>query len=98
MAAGGSILSPELEAVALTPICPHSLTQRPLVVPPNGIISVTLQSDTRVYATLDGQTGREIVMGDVVLVKRSPVPTRLLRAADQSHFSTLRAKLRWGQD
>jgi len=97
MAAGGSILEPSLEAWAVTPICPHALTQRPLVINTDGEIKVTLESDSTVYATLDGQVGKEFRRGDVLALTRSPVPTRLLSVPGRSHFETLRTKLRWGE-
>jgi NAD+ kinase len=96
MAAGGSILEPSLDALALTPICPHGLTQRPLVLPTGRVLRVQLESDNTVFATLDGQVGHEFRRGDVLIVERSPVPVRLLHGSGRSHFETLRRKLRWG--
>jgi len=97
MAAGGSILSPGLSAIAITPICPHALTQRPLVLPTGRTVKVQLESDSTVFATLDGQIGHEFRRGDVLEVKESPVPLRLLRVPGRSHFEVLRRKLRWGE-
>jgi NAD+ kinase len=96
MAAGGPILAPELVGVAITPICPHALTQRPLVVAPDGEIEVTLESDSDVFASLDGQAGEPFRRGDVMRIRRAQVATRLYTAPWRSHFQTLRAKLRWG--
>jgi NAD+ kinase len=97
LAAGGSILSPELEAVAITPICPHALTQRAVVLRPQGEITICLESDSTVFATLDGQVGHEFKRGDTLVVRPSPVPTRLLTVPGRSYFQTLRQKLRWGE-
>jgi NAD+ kinase len=97
MAAGGSILEPSLDAIAITPICPHALSQRPLVLSPDRATSVQLQSDNAVFATLDGQVGHEFRRGDVLVVERSPVPVRLLQVPGRSHFEVLRKKLRWGE-
>ena len=97
MAAGGSILEPTLEAVAVQPICPHALSQRGLVVAPVRDIRIGLESDSVVYATLDGQVGHEFRRGDVLVLRRSPVPTRILNVPGRSHFETLRTKLRWGE-
>ncbi len=97
LAAGGSILDPGLEAVAVTPICPHALSQRPLIVKPDGEICVQLESDNTVFATLDGQVGHEFRRGDVLSLRRSPVGTRILTTPGRSYFQTLRQKLRWGE-
>jgi NAD+ kinase len=97
MAAGGSIIAPELEAIGITPICPHQLTQRPFVVPKENEVCITLDSDRTAYATLDGQAGHALQLGDYVLLKQAPVPTRILRLPSRSYFDMLRAKLRWGE-
>lgn len=96
MAAGGSILAPALQAIALTPICPHELSQRPLVVTPDAEIEITLDSDKPVFATLDGQQGIEFVHGDRLVVRRATVGTRLLVVPGRSHFERLRTRLGWG--
>lgn len=97
LASGGPIVSPQLEAIAITPICPHQLTQRPLVVRPEGEIIVTLDSDSTVFATLDGHAGHEMVLGDSMVVRQAPVPSRLLNVPWRNYFQTLRTKLRWGE-
>jgi NAD+ kinase len=98
MAAGGSLLAPGLEAVAITPICPHAFTQRPLVVKPDADIRVTLDSDAKVFATLDGQSGHEFERGDVLVLRRAPVPARVLSGVSGGYFHTLRTKLGWGDE
>lgn len=97
LAAGGPIISPELEAIGITPICPHQLTQRPLVLPPHGAIRITLDSDNTVFVSLDGHHGQDMLPKDVVIVRRARVPTRILGVPWRDHYSTLRSKLRWGQ-
>jgi len=97
MAAGGSIVEPQLEALVVQPICPHALSQRGLVLAPTREIRVSLDSDHVVYVSFDGQAGQEFRFGDTLVLRRSPVPTRLLRVTGHSHFETLRTKLRWGQ-
>lgn len=96
MAAGGSVLAPELLGIAITPICPHTLTQRQLIVAPDGEIEVTLESDSDVFASLDGQAGEPFQPGDVMSIRRAEVGTRLYTAPWRSYFQTLRAKLGWG--
>lgn len=96
LAAGGPIVSPALEAIAVTPICPHQLTQRPLVLPPEGELRITLDSDSRAFVSLDGHVGHEVGRGDAVVVRRAAVPTRLLRVPWRNDYQTMRQKLRWG--
>jgi len=98
LAAGGAILAPTLHAVAITPICPHALSQRPLVVAPEGEICVQLESPSLVFATLDGQQGVEFRQGDKMLIQQAPIPTRLLAVPWRDYFQTLRTKLRWGAE
>jgi NAD+ kinase len=97
LASGGPILWPQLEAIAITPICPHQLTQRALVLRPQGDISVTLDSESTVFASLDGHVGQEMIPGDSIVCRQAPVPTRLLHVPWRNYFQTLRTKLRWGE-
>jgi NAD+ kinase len=97
MAAGGSIIEPTVPAVVVTPICPQSLSQRGFIITPEREIAVTLESDSTVYATLDGQVGHEFRRGDSLVLRRSPVPTLLFQVPGHGYFETLRQKLRWGE-
>ncbi|HET6347321.1 MAG TPA: NAD(+)/NADH kinase [Myxococcota bacterium] len=97
LASGGPIIAPQLEAIAITPICPHQLTQRPLVVPPTGDLIVTLDSDSTVFASLDGHFGQDLERGDAIVVRKATVPSRLLNVPWRNYFQTLRTKLRWGE-
>lgn len=97
LSAGGPIVYPTLEAVLLTPICPHTLTQRPLVLPAGLPIRVRLSSPGEMFVTLDGAVGRALREGDEVVVQRAPHRLLLLRNPEVDPFSILRAKLRWGQ-
>lgn len=96
MAAGGSIIAPGIQAIAITPICPHGLAQRPLVVAPDGEIEVTLESDSEVFASLDGQAGGPFLRGDILHIRTAAVPTRLIHIPGRSYFQMLRTKLCWG--
>jgi NAD+ kinase len=98
LAAGGPILHPQLEAVVLTPICPHMLTNRPLVVSDRAAIEVRLRAaqDGEVHLTFDGQRGFPLRADDVVTVTRSPKTIRLVKAP-RDYFEVLRAKLKWGE-
>lgn len=97
LAASGPIVYPTMEAIILTPICPHTLAQRPVVVPPEGTIEIQLTSDNgEVFLTLDGQAGLPMQRGDRVEIRRSRTPSRLVRNPSRDYFSILRQKLRWG--
>jgi NAD+ kinase len=99
LSAGGPILLPEGESIVLTPICPHTLTQRPLVLPDSYRIEI-LVLDTRggdVHLTVDGQVGVALEQGDRVIVARSKHPARLLVSPHRSRFAVMREKLRWGE-
>jgi len=96
LAAGGPILTPDLEAIVLTPICPHTLTNRPLVVRADSHLSVTNVSGSPVTLTIDGQWGRDLETGESIEVCKAEPPLRMYRPAT-SFFSVLRRKLSWGE-
>jgi NAD+ kinase len=99
MAAGGPIIHPGLHALILTPICPYTLSHRPLALPDTAHIQVTLQTrDEDVLVTLDGQIGVALHYGDVVEIKQAAKPMRLIRPLKQDqYFQILRTKLKWGE-
>ena len=98
LAAGGPILHPSLPAVVLTPICPHMLTNRPLVIRDEGVIEVRLHTqDVEVHITLDGQRGFAMTEHNTVTVTRSPRTLRLVKAAGRDYYEVLRTKLKWGE-
>jgi NAD+ kinase len=97
LAANGPILFPSMRAVIIAPICPHTLTQRPLVVPDDEDIEILLTNDTEVFLTLDGQAGLPVHRGDRVQVKQSRNRVLLVRNPSIDFFGILRAKLRWGE-
>jgi NAD+ kinase len=96
LSAGGPIVYPTLDAILLTPICPHTLTQRPLVLPPDSPIRVRLVSRGEMFVSLDGSHGRHLEVGDEVRVRTAPHRTVLLKNPDLNPFAILRQKLRWG--
>lgn len=97
LSAGGPILVPSLGALVATPICPHTMAIRPVVVPEKATISVEILSRMDgILVTVDGQSGGRLGGGGRVVVRRSPHPVRLIRMPDQNFFSVLRQKLRWG--
>lgn len=97
LSAGGPILVPTMDGIVATPISPHTLAVRPVVLPGDVRVSVEVLSDGEDLAlTVDGQTGSRLEMGDRVEAARSAHPVRLLRPPDYSFFAVLRRKLHWG--
>jgi len=96
LSAAGPIMDPIMRGVLLAPICPHTLTQRPLVVPDDKTVELRIRNDTEVYLTLDGQKGMKLQRGDRVQVKQSPNRVLLVRNSRMDFFGILRTKLRWG--
>jgi len=96
LSAGGPIVYPTLEAILLTPICPHALTQRPVVLPADLPVRVRLASPGEMFVTLDGAKGCPLDAGDEVFIRKAAHRTVLLRNPDLDPFAILRQKLRWG--
>ena len=98
LSAGGPILHPAMNSVVLTPICPHTLTNRPIVISCNCLIEVSLGLYSEdVFLTLDGQVGLSIRKDDLIEVKKSPHRTKLLIPCERDYYQVLREKLRWGE-
>lgn len=98
LAAGGPVIQPDLEAFVITPICPHMLTNRPLVVPGGAAIEVDFgAADEPAYLTLDGQIGFELAPKDRVVIKKSSSRVRFVRPLRKTYYEVLRSKLRWGE-
>lgn len=98
LSAGGPILYPTLDSIVITPICPHTLTNRPIVLPDDFRVEVTLRTLSEdVYLTLDGQVGFSLRLDDVIEINKSPFKTRLLIPCERDYFKVLRTKLKWGE-
>jgi NAD+ kinase len=97
LSAGGPIVFPTMDAIVLTPICSHTLTNRPIVLPGGQPIDVTLQSDQDVMLTMDGQVGFHLKRGDRIEIRQAAARIRLLRFPQKHFFSVLRTKLKWGE-
>ncbi len=98
LSAGGPLLLPGLEAIVLTPICPHSLTQRPLVLPVESEIEVVVRTrGGEATITMDGQEGMDLLDGDRVAMRRSPHPVDTVASPLRTRFQILQTKLRWGE-
>jgi len=97
LSAGGPILHPALGVTVIAPICPHTLTLRPIVVPDVAEVEVVLETAQElVHLTVDGQEGADLAVGDRVRYRRSTVTARLVRATQRTFWETLRGKLGWG--
>jgi NAD+ kinase len=97
LSAGGPVLMPSVNALLVTPVAPHSLTHRPLVVPDSSEIEILLRSEEEVaYLSLDGQPGLDLSDGDRVRCRRSEHTVNLFRSGSD-FFQLLRSKLKWGE-
>jgi NAD+ kinase len=97
LSAGGPIVYPDMEAMLVTPICPHTLTNRPLVVPDRVAVELTIRAGQDIHLTLDGQLGIELYAKDRVTIRKSAARTRLVHCPERDWFSILRQKLKWGE-
>jgi len=98
LAAGGPIIDPEVNSLVIAPICPHTLTNRPLIVSGDAVIRVkVIFDDQHVYLTADGQVGMQLQVGDMVELRQSHTRTLLIKSPSKDYFEVLRTKLRWGE-
>ncbi len=97
LSAGGPILFPTMDAVVITPVCSHTLTNRPIVLPGTSRIEVVLHTSQDVMVTVDGQVGFSLREHDQVEIERAAARMRLVRFPHTSFFSVLRTKLKWGE-
>jgi NAD+ kinase len=97
LSAGGPVVDPQLEAILVTPICPHTLTNRPVVLPATGEIELRAEATPVVVGlTIDGQVYEELRQGDRVVLRRAPRPFQLVALPSRTFYDTLREKLNWG--
>lgn len=98
LAAGGPIVYPTVEAFVITPICPHTLTNRPIVIPNSVTIEIDFKAEEHlVFLTLDGQVGIELSRGDHIRVRKAAEKLLLVRPAKKTYYQILRNKLKWGE-
>ena len=93
-------INPQVNAIVLTPIAPHTLTNRPVVLPESSAIRIHPElgdRHTEAFASFDGQSGIKLERGDTVIVDSASRPLRMLRAASRPYFAVLREKLRWAE-
>jgi NAD+ kinase len=96
LSAGGPIMVPIVAAICITPICPHMLTNRPVIVPDEAVIQIAMSGNNTTYLTVDGQVGEQLHKGDRVICRRSEQTVQLIRASGVGFFDVLREKLQWG--
>lgn len=98
LSAGGPIVHPSVEAIVITPICPHTLTDRPVVIRDSSCIEVKLAGSAEsAFLTLDGQKGIPMEAEDCIRIQRSPECLKLIQPPQKSYFEILRNKLKWGE-
>ncbi len=96
LAAGGPVVHPAVPGVIVTPICPFTLTNRPIILPDSVEIKIKLDDKANdIILTFDGQEGLEIKKGDTILIKKSPFPLELIKLPNRNYFNVLKAKLDW---
>ena len=98
LSAGGPVIFPSMNAIVITPICPFTLSNRPIVVPDDAVIELRLKTDQEdVALTLDGQVGFPLRIGDRVVIQKSSTTFNLIQPSNRNYFDVLRDKLRWGR-
>lgn len=97
LSAGGPILHPSLDALVLSPICPFTLTNRPIVLPGYKVVQVRQTTEEELTVTLDGQTGYEMQPDDILEMQRSDTPVNLIQVPGKNYYQILRRKLHWGR-
>jgi NAD+ kinase len=98
LAANGPILLPRMDAMVITPVCPHLLTIRPLVVPGDAQVELEILGvPDQTYLTIDGQEAVQVRLGDMIVCRRSPYAVKMLRLGTTGFFDVLRQKLKWGE-
>jgi NAD+ kinase len=96
LAAGGPIIHPAVPGILIAPICPFTLTNRPLIVPDEATIKIRLAEDASdIMLTCDGQVGQRIDERDTILIRKSPSPVQMITLPDHNYFDVLKAKLKW---
>ncbi len=98
LSAGGPILYPTLNNIVLAPICPHTLTNRPIVLPDSVLVEIVLKSENEdVFLTIDGQVGFSLKQNDIVEVKKAGFKAKFFTPCERDYFEILRTKLKWGE-
>jgi NAD+ kinase len=97
LSAGGPVVFPSVNCFCITPICPHMLTNRPVIVPDSSVIHILNHGEEGTYLTIDGQIGEPLSRGDRIVCRSSPKSIQLIRPPKMLFFDVLREKLKWGE-
>jgi NAD+ kinase len=98
LSAGGPVIYPDLALISLAPICPHTLSQRPIILNDESVITLVLKTpEEDVHLTMDGQVGEHLHAGDALEVRKSPAALQLITSPFRTYFDVLREKFRWGE-
>lgn len=97
LSAGGPVLYPTVESFLMTPICPHTLTSRPLVIPDDFVLEAIVKSGDNVYLTVDGQVGLPLKVNDSIRMRKADFTTKFIHLQDRDYFYILRSKMKWGE-
>ncbi|MGA1824490.1 MAG: NAD(+)/NADH kinase [bacterium] len=98
LSAGGSIVYPDLKCILMTPICPHILTNRPIIIPDSAHIELSIQSKgENAFLSIDGQLKTQLSIANRIIITKSEKVIKLIRAPDRSYYQILRAKFKWGE-
>jgi len=97
LSAGGPVVFPSVNCFCITPICPHMLTNRPVIVPDSSVIHILNHGEEGTYLTIDGQVGEPLSRGDRIVCRSSPKSIQLIRPPKMLFFDVLREKLKWGE-
>jgi len=99
LSAGGPILEPDLNTLLIVPICPHTMSYRPILIDGDSEIEIIVKENPHSHAqvTCDGQINLGVVSGDRILIRRKEKPIRLLHPVQHDHYEILRAKLHWSE-
>ncbi len=98
LSAGGPVIYPDLALISLAPICPHTLSQRPIILSDASVITLVLKTpEEDVHLTMDGQVGERLCAGDAVEVRKSAAALQLITSPFRNYFEVLREKFRWGE-
>ncbi|HWR72177.1 MAG TPA: NAD(+)/NADH kinase [Nitrospirota bacterium] len=98
LSAGGPIIHPTIHCLVLTPICPHTLTNRPIVIPDSSLVRIKLLSQSEgVSLSLDGQVMEQIIRGDIVEIRKAKYRVKMIKHPTKDYYEILRTKLKWGR-
>lgn len=98
LSAGGPIIHPTIHCLVLTPICPHTLSNRPIVIPDSSVVRMKLLSQSEgVSLSLDGQVMEQIIRGDIVEIRKAKYRVKMIKHPTKNYYEILRTKLKWGK-